>query len=223
MFAKCDFDDFRAQYERLCEWMCLVKSMPFGHAFYKLSQHWVRRININDELIAQPFVISRVKVHQASRWQPGWVPQKMTKISCNAHGRCMFLYAESTPDMDTFYKYTMSTHIDEIRARKIWHVVVGWHFYMHAATSSESFSEHVGSFLQELRRSRANQGAKIIAWTTQIKAAGLRGTGSEDGFLCMALNTHFGCSGPEGGHVETKKKGAIGRGLTASKPSKQIA
>ena len=48
-------------------------------------------------------------------------------------------------------------------------------------------------------------GAKRLSWTTQVKAVGLRGHGSEDGFLCMALNTHFGCSGPEGWHVETKK------------------
>ena len=49
-------------------------------------------------------------------------------------------------------------------------------------------------------------GAKRIAWATQIKAAGLRGVGSEDGFLCMALNTHFGCDGPAGWHVKTKEK-----------------
>ena len=49
-------------------------------------------------------------------------------------------------------------------------------------------------------------GAKRIAWTAQIKALGVRGHGSEDGFLCMALNTHFGCNGPEGWHLETKRE-----------------
>ena len=47
-------------------------------------------------------------------------------------------------------------------------------------------------------------GANRIALTTQIKALGVRGYGSEDGFLCMALNTHFGCNGPEGWHLEGK-------------------
>ena len=163
MFVKCSFDDFRAQYERVLEWMRSVRNMPYGHEFYKLSKHWVQKIDYHDKLIGRPFVVSRESIRQASHWQPRWVPAAMTKISCHAQGACRFLHAETVPDMDKFYAYAMSTQLEEIRARHVWHAVIGWHFYMHAATSSQSLSESVGSFLQEIRQSRSNQGPPIEA------------------------------------------------------------
>ena len=40
-----------------------------------------------------------------------------------------------------------------------------------------------------------------------MRTSGLRGCGSEDAFLSMSLNHHFGCKGPEGWHVQSKIKG----------------
>jgi len=67
--------------------------------------------------------------------------------------------------------------------------------------STESLAETVGSFLTALANSKINQSVRRIAWGAQLKAVGVKGTGSEDGFLAMAMNGHFGCKGPEGWHI----------------------
>ena len=102
------------------------------------------------------------------------------------------------------YSYVMTTCISEIRARNVWNIVVGWHYYVHVAISTESLAETVGSFLTALEQSQINQTARRITWGAHLKSLGVKGTGSEDGFLAAAMNVHFGCSGPDGWHIRTR-------------------
>ena len=113
----------------------------------------------------------------------------------------MFLSAKRSPDMMKMYSYVMTTSISEIRARNVWNIVVCWHYFVHVSISTESLAETVGSFLTALANSKPNQTVRRIAWGAQLKAVGVKGTGSEDGFLAMAMNGHFGCKGPEGWHI----------------------
>ena len=107
----------------------------------------------------------------------------------------------------------MSSSLGEIRARVVWHIVFAWHFCVHASTSSESLAESVGSFLSSLRRQNVSHslGTKRIAWGAQLKSAGLKGTGGEDGIMAMALNVHFDTQGPEGWHFVSKSSADGGK------------
>ena len=105
--------------------------------------------------------------------------------------------------MMKLYGYVQRTALSEIRARKIWHINICWQYTVHAAVSTESLAETVGSFLTTIDRSQANLSIPHIAWGAQLKALGVRGTGGEEGFHSMALNTHFSCKGPEGWHLFT--------------------
>ena len=71
----------------------------------------------------------------------------------------------------------------------------------------ESLVECVGSLLQYIRskHDRGGLSTKRIAWSAQVKAAGLRGIGGEDGIMAMALNVHFDCCGPDTWHFVRKK------------------
>ena len=99
------------------------------------------------------------------------------------------------------YSYVQSTPLCEIRARKIWHIVICWQYLVHVAVSTESLAETVGSFLSQIDKSQPNLSITSIAWGAQLKALGIHGTGGEEGFHSMALNSHFACQGPEGWHV----------------------
>ena len=77
---------------------------------------------------------------------------------------------------------------------------------MHLSMSADSLAESVGSQLQYIR-SRHNRGGMSttrVALASQLKAAGLKGIGGEDGIMAMALNAHFQCRGPEGWHFLCK-------------------
>ena len=102
-----------------------------------------------------------------------------------------------------FYSYCMSTPLQEIRCRRIWHIVLAFHLHVHASVASESLAEVVASFLQTVKRRNLNQkmSTKKLVWATQLKSIGLQGMGGEEGILSMALNIHFSCKGPSGWHV----------------------
>ena len=89
----------------------------------------------------------------------------------------------------------------------IWNIVVGWHFYVQNALSSESLAEAVGSNLEVTRRHNINgkMSMKSLVWSSQLRAIGLKGFGGEEGVMAYALNRHFGCKGPEGWHVVAKR------------------
>ncbi len=84
----------------------------------------------------------------------------------------------------------------------IWHIVAAWHFAVHASTSSESLAESVGPFLEVSRRHNLNGllATKRVVWSSQLRAAGLRGFGGEEALLSLALIFHFQSHGPEGWH-----------------------
>lgn len=142
-------------------------------------------------------------IHGASLWQPRWVPASGTIISVKQHGACSVLSVRKRPDMTRFYSYCMSTPLQEIRCRRIWHIVLAFHVHVHASVASESLAEVVASFLQTVKRRNLNQkmSTKKLVWATQLKSIGLQGMGGEEGILSMALNIHFSCKGPSGWHV----------------------
>ena len=189
------------QYQRLSAWVRGIEHLPFGHEFFQLESLTLRKIDAENT-----FRVTVKDVQDASRWPPRYIPGVGKSISTFKHGLCLVVAIQKKPDMSRFYQYIMASDFKEIQARGVWHVVYAWHFYVHASTSSESLAESVGSLLSGLRRQNVSHslGTKRIAWGTQLKAAGLRGTGGEDGIMAMALNIHFDSRGPEGWHFVSK-------------------
>ena len=111
------------------------------------------------------------------------------------------LQVQKEPDLLIFYQHTMSTNLADIRRGGVWYIVIGWQFYVHTALSSESLAEAVGSYLAVTRRRNVNGNLSVthLVWSSKLIAIGLTGFGGEDGVMAYALNTHFQCSGPEGG------------------------
>jgi hypothetical protein len=197
-------ETFCGEYDRLRQWLRGVDDLPFGHEFFNATGFRVQILDEQDQLLGDPFAISPKEIMDS--WPPRYVPPRGTQITSRTFGRCRLLDVSRSPDMDKFYEYAMSTPLAEIRHRGIWHVIVAWHFYVHAATSSESLAESVGSFLNLFRHRNTNGGlhTKRIAWGAHLRSAGLRGLGGEDGILAMALNMHFRCRSPDGWHFQTK-------------------
>ena len=204
MSHPCTFEDLENQHGFLRQWLRSLKSEPFGHEFFEVHSCVVQRVDDHNRPIGKPLEVKQVEIVGASHWHHRWTPKENTIIQCNKYGRCMFLSTRRSPDMMKMYSYVMTTSISEIRARNVWNIVVGWHYFVHASISTESLAETVGSFLTALANSKINQSVRRIAWGAQLKAVGVKGTGSEDGFLAMAMNEHFGCKGPEGWHIRAR-------------------
>ena len=127
--------------------------------------------------------------------------------SARKYGSIQILAAHTEPDLTKFYQYIMSTSVDEIRCREIWHIVVNFQYYVQTAISSEALAEAVGSFLAVTRRHNTNGGMSVkrLVWSAQLRAHGLNGFGGEEGIMAYALNTHFQCKGPEDWHFVSKR------------------
>ena len=125
-----------------------------------------------------------------------------TSVVTKKFGRCILASVKRKPDMNRFYSFCMSTSLEEIRCRRLWHVALAFHLYVHASTSSESLAESIASFLQTLKRRNLNEklSTKSLVWAAQLKSLGLKGMGDEEGILSMALNEHFSCKDPSGWH-----------------------
>jgi hypothetical protein len=197
------------QYQSLSSWLRSVEHMPFGNEIFVLQSLTLCKMH-GDETC---FQATLKDIRDASRWPPRYIPRVGTHISSLRHGLCVVRDVQKKTDMTRFYKYVMSSSLGEIRARAVWHIVFAWHFCVHASTSSESLAESVGSFLSSLRRQNVSHslGTKRIAWGAQLKSAGLKGTGGEDGIMAMALNVHFDTQGPEGWHFVSKSSADGGK------------
>ena len=187
------------------QWLRSLKHEPYGFQFFEILDCTVQRLNEQNEIFGDLLVIKRLEIIGASHWQHRWHPRPNTVVETVLYGRCLFMSARTTPDMMKLYSYVQSTPLCEIRARKVWHVVLAWQYAVHVAVSTESLAETVGSFLGNIDGSNANLSVRSIAWGAQLKAAGIRGTGGEEGFLSMALNNHFAAQSPEGWHTFSKK------------------
>ena len=112
-------------------------------------------------------------------------------VSTPRYGQVEILQVEKTRDLMRFYQYVMTTVLEEIRCRDVWHIVMAWHFYVHTSVSSESLAEAVGSYLAVTRRHNINGtlSMKHLVWSSKLRAFGLKGFGGEDGIMAYALNT----------------------------------
>ena len=196
------------QYTRLQSWMECVAKQHGWHDFFILEHVVVVRRNAQ----GCSFHVSVKDLRESSKWPSKYVPAIGSTVHSIKHGACTVVAVKKKPDMTRFYQHVMSSSLVEIRCRQVWHIVFAWHLYVHLSTSSESLAESVGSVLEYIRtrHNRGGVGTKRIAWTGQLKAAGLKGTGGEDGIMAMALNFHFKCHGPEGWHFSHRKNPADG-------------
>ena len=206
VFVDCSVDALSQQYGRMRSWLQSLKTMPYGHEFHKPISFLVRVIDLSNEPSGVPFTISAEAVDTSS-WPHRFVPKLPALASTQKYGSVLILAAQTEPDLLKFYQYTMATNVTEIRCMGIWNIVVGWHFYVQNALSSESLAEAVGSNLEVTRRHNINGGLsmKSLVWSSQLRAIGLKGFGGEEGVMAYALNIHFGCKGPEGWHVVAKR------------------
>ena len=203
---------FCQEYNRLREWLREIATLPYGHEFFKLERFRVQRLDGREHTLGDSFLVSPKDI--TNKWPPRYVPSPGSLVSSRTFGECRLLEVERSPDMTRFYEYTMSRPTEEVRHRGTWHVVVAWHFYVHAATSSESLAESVGSCLNLFhhRNTNGKLHTKRIAWGAHLRSAGLRGLGGEEGILAMALNMHFRSEGPDGWHFHATRtsKPAVG-------------
>ena len=208
LFLSVSLDQLSQQYARLRAWLQSLKETPFGHELYKPTSFLVQTLDLSNKPSGKPFLIDTCEVQPAvGSWGHRYVPKLPTKASTRKYGCILILAAHTEPDLTKFYQYVQSTSLDEIRCRDIWHIVVGFQFYVHTAVSSESLAEAVGSFLEVTRRHNTNGGMSVkhLVWSTQLRAHGLKGFGGEQGIMAYALNTHFRCTGPEGWHFIAKR------------------
>ena len=206
LFSKIELDTFAQQFLSLRAWMQGLETAVFGHEFFVPERFLVQALGLDGKPVGQPFFIPAGQV-DVSRWPHRYIPQLPVKASTRKHGQVHILQVHRKPDLMKFYAFAMSTHIDEIRCRGIWHIVVGWHLYVHIVVSSESLAESVGSFLAVTRRHNitGNMAMKHIVWSSQLRAVGCKGFGGEQGLMAHALNIHFQCTGPEGWHFSAKR------------------
>jgi len=183
-----------------------MEALPFGHEFFVPERFLAQALGLNGQPVGQRFFIPAGQVDM-SRWPHRFIPQLPVNAPTRKHGQVHILQVHRKPDLMKFYSYTMSTHLEEIRCRGIWHIVVGWQLYVHTAVSSESLAESVGSFLAVTRRHNitGNMAMKNLVWSSQLRAVGCKGFGGEQGLMAHALNIHFQCKGPEGWHFSTKQ------------------
>jgi hypothetical protein len=208
MAKRVTMSELSEEYCSFRSWLRTFKTLPFGHEFFKPGRVILQRVSMHSGLVVGPcFEEAISNIREASRWPPRYVPPVGTKVASKHHGTCVIQHVSLEPDMQRHYEFAMSTPLEEIRCRKIWHMVVAWHYYVHVSTSSESLAESVGSMLSFMRRANNNGklSVKHIVWAAQLRALGLRGTGGEDGILTMALNHHFKCTGPSGWHFQPSR------------------
>ena len=157
-------------------------------------------------------------IHGASLWQPRWALACGTIISVKQHGACSVLSVCNVPDMTRFYSYFMYTPLQDIRCRRIWHIVLACHLHVHASVASELLAEAVASFLQTVKRRNLNQkmSTNKFVWTTQVKSIELQGMGGEEGILSMALHIHFHARARAVGMLRPKKQRYQSLGIALS-------
>ena len=206
LLSNITVDELVKQFDGLRAWLQSLSDAPFGHEFYEPTSFLAKVVGLSGEPAGKPFQIGAKHI-DASRWPPRYVPKLPTMATARQHGAVQLLQVHRKPDLAKFYQHTMSTSLEEIRCRGIWHIVMGWHFYTHAATSSESLAESVGSMLAATRRHNVNGGLamKHLVWSTQLKAVGLKGFGGEQGIMAYALNVHFQTTSPAGWHFVAKR------------------
>ena len=166
----------------------------------------VRALGLSGKPVGQPFFIPANQV-DASRWPHRYIPALPVNASTRKHGAVQILEVQRKPYIMKFYYYTMATSLDEIRCLGIWHIVVGWQFYVHTAVSSDSLAESVASFLAVTRRHNINGNLAMqsLVWSSLLRAVGCTGFGGEEGVMAHALNIHFQCQGPDGWHFIAKR------------------
>jgi hypothetical protein len=184
-----------------------LRQLPYGHEFSEPHSFTIRRVGVDDEPFGDPFEVTHRDIVEASRWPHRFVPRLPVTVLLRSHGKCLLEAVSRRPDMTRVYSHVLSTPLNEIRCRGIWHIVAAWHFAVHASTSSESLAESVGSFLEVSRRHNLNGllATKRVVWSSQLRAAGLRGFGGEEALLSLALNFHFQSHGPEGWHFHAPR------------------
>ena len=189
--------EFAQAYDRFRAWLTKIEDAPYSHEFFHVQRLVVKQLETQNI-----FDVKLSDIDEASLWQPRWVPPLGTILSVRQHGACSLVSVRKVPDMTKYYLYVMSTPLQEIRCRRVWHVVLAFHLHAHASVTSESLAEAVASFLQTLKRRNLNQQISIkkLVWATQLKSIGLQGMGGEEGILSMALNIHFSCKDPSGWH-----------------------
>ena len=153
LFDNIPEEELLQQCLRLRSWVQSLEKEAYGHEFYEPKSCLVKAVNAPDNL---PFRVSANNLPWPSHWGHRWIPPLPVTVSSPRYGKVEILQVEKTRDLMRFYQHIMSTALDEIRARGVWHIVMAWHFYVHTSVSSESLAEAVGSYLAVTRRHNIN-------------------------------------------------------------------
>ena len=192
LFHTPTFEMFHAQYQDFLSWVGTFSELPFGYEFFTIRSYTVQRRSPEGECLGKPFVVPREDLEEACRWQR-YTPKRGTRVTSKRYGHCIFLSVEREPDFAKVYAYVQSRPREEICARKLWNIVVGYQFTTHVSVTTESLAETVGSYLQAIQSKTCHKqfAHAPLAYRAMLKAVGVHGLGGEEHLMDAALSRHF--------------------------------
>ena len=211
IYKPCTWPEFFAQYKQLQEWVRGFLRYPYAGEFFHIEGYLVQKIDVEGKCVAKPFFTPRADITEAGQWQQ-WVPPRGTQCRSNIAGKCVVLSPRRSPNMSKLYAYVMTTPLMEVRCVGVWNVLVAWHRCVHMGRATESLAECAGSVLRHMEMKWKGchpRHVRHLIWAANLRIAGLRGMGNEEGILATALNMHFKKFGPEHWHFR-KTKGKEG-------------
>jgi len=210
IYKPCTWPEFYAQYTQFREWVRGFLRYPYAGEFFHIEGYMVQKINVEGGYVEKPFFTPKSDIKEAGQWQQ-WVPPRGTQCRSNIAGKCVVLSPKRSPNMSKLYAYVMTTPIIEVRSVGVWNVLVAWHRCVHMGSATESLAECAGSVLRHMEMKWKGchpRHVRHLIWAANLRMAGLRGTGGEEGILATALNIHFKKFGPEHWHFrKTSAKG----------------
>ena len=183
LFCAITADDFARQYEDFLSWVHSFLEHPFGFEFMPVTAYCLRRLDDSGLAAGEVFDVSPHDVVESCRWQR-YAPKRPLKVTSRTHGLCMYMSAQRDVDLRKVYAYVQSTPLAEIRAMRLWNIVLAYQFGVHNSVATESLAETVGSFLHNLEQKTHHHSLSDanLSLRTSLKAAGLRGLGERRPF-----------------------------------------
>ena len=207
VYRACEEVEFLEQYMRFCAWISTFPRLPFGDSFWHVNSYIVQCL-LDGKPTGPEISVSTHDIRESGHWQ-NYIPRKGDLAHSRTLGTCIIKDTPRVANMSTIYKYIMSTPLQDIRALRIWNVVVVYHRCVLLSRPSESLAETAGSvlsFINEKWRGTHPRNVHQVVCAASIRMAHMRGLGGEDAILASTLNAYFNCTGPEKWHFLTETR-----------------
>ena len=158
--------------------------------------------------MGDPWTAPKDDIREAGQWQQ-LAPRRGTLAHSVVAGNCKIISTVRSTNMSKLYAYIMTTPINEVRAVGVWNVIVAFHRCVHRGRATESLAETAGGVLRHMETKWKGchpRNVRHLIWAANLRMAGLRGLGGEEGFLATALNMHFKSRGPDLWHFHRMRR-----------------